>query len=158
MANARTRYDTICDYLVRSHGAQPGRLFGKPCLLLRQRPFIAWAGESMGFRLSGRQRLQALALPGARFWDPMDREQPVFGWIALPSEQFLRWDRYAIEAARQAEHDTGDDFTPRAEAAPGPDSRPELRAVRPLKPTGVLSRLWSLVPLGARDAAARGHS
>lgn len=101
MANARTRFDTICEYLGRAHETATGTLFGKPCAMLRGRAFIAFHADGMGFKLHGRVRLQALAMADARFWDPMSAERPNPEWIWVPGQHFLRWDRLAVESYRQ---------------------------------------------------------
>lgn len=152
MANARTRFDTICEYLMRTREVRRGQLFGKPCLDFAGVPIIAFAWDGMAFRLKGRHRLQALGTPGAKFWDPMERAQPEFDWVLVPEAQFLRWDRFALDAIKLAEKGVNlrSTFGPRAEPAPDADARPELRSVRDVKPSGALSRLWSLVPIFGR--------
>ncbi len=102
MANARTRFDTIREYMVRSHSATSGTLYGKPCALLNGHAFLYLHQDWAAFLLKGRVRLQALALPGARFWDPLGRDGPSMDWVIVPDTHFLRWDRLAIEAVKVA--------------------------------------------------------
>ena len=103
MANARTRFDTICEYLVRNHdNVTIGRIYGFPCAMQQGHAFIAMVNEDMmGFRLHGRVRLQALALMGAKFWDPLGRnDENGMAWVRVPGEHMVRWDRLGIEALR----------------------------------------------------------
>lgn len=102
MANARSRYDTIGGYLQRTHEAQAGLLYGKPCLMLRGQAFAAYHPPAMAFRLHGRSLTQALALPGAKGWDPRHADRRAPGWVMIPAEQVLRWDRLALDAVRCA--------------------------------------------------------
>lgn len=147
MANARTRYDTICDYLARSHEASKGYLYGKPCAMLKGHAFIVYCFDGMAFRLRGRVRLQASALPGARYWDPLGRDSPSMEWIFVPEVHFLRWDRFAVESARLGKEGFGRDAV-RGSNVPEPEQvDPAERSVRRLTPSFSLSKLWSLVPL-----------
>lgn len=102
MANARSRYDTISGYLQRSHEAQAGLLYGKPCLLLLGNAFVAYQPDAMAFRLHGRCLTQALSLAGAKGWDPMHADRSAPGWVLVPAEQVLSWDQLALDAARCA--------------------------------------------------------
>ncbi|MCB1609138.1 MAG: hypothetical protein KDI71_19410 [Xanthomonadales bacterium] len=119
MANARTRFDTIREYMVRSHRASSGTLYGKPCAMLDGHAFLYFHQDWAAFLLKGRVRLQALALPGARFWDPMGREGASMDWVIVPDAHFLRWDRLAIEAVKVA-HKHGEGRRPVAGPAEGP--------------------------------------
>lgn len=155
MANSRTRFDTIRDYMVRAHDAAPGHLYGKPCAMHLGHAFIAFCFDGMAFRLRGRVRLQALALKGAKYWDPIGRSDPQMDWIYVPEDHFLRWDRLAVEAYRCAKEGFGARAgisRATAEVA-SPDSNPEERTVRRLNPSGVMSKLWSLVPIFRKEEA-----
>jgi hypothetical protein len=103
MANARSRFETICEYLVRNHDSvATGRVYGYPCAMQQGHAFIAMVSEDlMAFKLHGRVRLQALALIGAKFWDPLNRtDEHGMDWVKVPAEHLLRWDRLALEAYR----------------------------------------------------------
>lgn len=152
MANARTRYDTICDYLVRTHEASVGYLYGKPCALIKGHAFIVYCFEGVAFRLRGRVRLQATALPGARYWDPLGRNMPSMEWILVPESHFLRWDRLALESARLGK----DGFGGRDAVRGTPMAEPELvdpaeRSVRKVASSFSFSKLWALVPIFGRS-------
>lgn len=150
MANARTRYDTICEYLARAHDASTGQLYGKPCALIRGHAFMVFCFDGMAFRLRGRLRLQASALPGSRYWDPLGRDVPSMEWVCIPEAHFLRWDRFALESAKLAKEGfSARDalIKPTTPAEPAADD-PSQRSVRKLIPTFSFAKLWSLVPMG----------
>jgi len=109
VANARTRYDTLSEYLVRNHEATHGTLFGKPCLVHRDEAFMQIAPGGVAFRLHGRAYAGALALPGARTYDPNEPANTAAarpGWVLVPSMRFLAWEPLAhaaiacVDAAR----------------------------------------------------------
>lgn len=150
MANARTRFDTIRDYMMRAHEATSGQLFGKPCALYLGRPFIAFHLEGMGFKMRGRIRLQALALPGTQFWDPLLPDRPDPDWVWVPSTHFLRWDRLAIEAYRQ-QKEQGTNAV--ARITPSPASAPLVpRPAGPYVPAAASPRPAPPPPAAPRPA------
>lgn len=101
MANARSRFDTISEYMMRAHEVVRAPLFGRPAALYKGEPFMVFHNDGMGFRLRGRARLRAMALPGVKFWDPLGRDLPNMDWITVPIAHFLRWDGFAIDALHQ---------------------------------------------------------
>lgn len=105
MANARTKFDFIVSYMTRAHGAVEASMFGRPTLLLNGEPFLVFHYDGMAFRLFGRQRLQASALSGAKYWDPLGRPAPSMDWISVPNAHHSRWDRIAIDALHQRKND-----------------------------------------------------
>lgn len=131
MANARSRFDTICEYLNRAHETATGTVYGKPCVMHHGRAFIAFHLDGMGFKVRGRIRLQALALTGAKFWDPLLPDRPDPDWVWIPSAFFLSWDRLAVEAFRQSKDQGGDAI---ARVRPVQASAPLI--VRPVRPVG----------------------
>lgn len=151
MANARTRYDTICEYLVRAHETSLGQLFGKPCAMIKGHAFMVFCFDGMAFRLKGRVRLQASALQGARYWDPLGRDLPSMDWIYVPEAHFLRWDRFALDSARFCKEGFGVRDLPKGSLKVEPPADdPSQRSVRKLVPTFSLSKLWALVPMFGR--------
>lgn len=100
MANARTRFDTIAEYLARQHEGKRDVVNGRPAVLVKQRPAVVYVNEQVAFRLHGRVLLQALTLKGSKPWHPFDQEPIPVEWALVPTDHFLRWDRLAIEALR----------------------------------------------------------
>ncbi len=102
MANVRSRFDAICAYLGRVHGARTTRVRGRLCLGIDKATFMAVHSTGLGFRLRGRTLSQALTLPGVRPWHPLDPDRIAPGWVLVPSIYASRWDRLAVEALRTA--------------------------------------------------------
>ncbi|MGE4069620.1 MAG: hypothetical protein AB7E72_00415 [Lysobacterales bacterium] len=150
MANARTRFDTICEYLARTHEASLGQLYGKPCAMIKGHAFIVYCFDGVAFRLSGRSRLQASALPGARYWDPLGRDVPNMDWIHVPEANFMRWDRLALESARLGKEGFRGPLIRSSAPPEAPVEDPSQRSVRKLVPNFSFSKLWSLMPLVGR--------
>ena len=103
MANARTRYDALADYLVRNRDAKAGTLFGKPCLMFAEEPFLMLFREAVAFRLHGRGLNSALALRGSQPFDPLNPDKPPPGrpgWVLVHTSQWVAWDRLAMDSMR----------------------------------------------------------
>lgn len=122
MANARTRYDTIAEFMTREHDATATTQYGKPAVQINGTPFLFYMLPGMAFRLQGRARDQALALPGATGWAPLGQPNERSPWVLVPVASFLRWDRLAIEALRFAQE--GQVATPKAQPLQGPPEPP----------------------------------
>lgn len=106
MANARTRYDALAETLVRAHGARLGTLYGRACLVLDDAPFLQLSNAGLAFRLHGHPLAEALALPGARRYDPFEPanlQAARAGWVYVPAAHHAQWERLAFEAMRCAE-------------------------------------------------------
>jgi len=102
MANARSQFDMIAGYFERAHEVQVGLLYGKPCMRLNGDAFAAYALDGLALRLHGRSLAQALQMPGVKTWDPLRPDHAAPGWVLIPAEQVLRWDRLALDALRCA--------------------------------------------------------
>lgn len=104
MANTRSKFDAIAEYLVRSQeGVVLSTIYRKPGLKRFEEPFCLYHREGMVFRLHGRMLTSALALPGAQPFDPLNPDKPPPGWpgwVWVPGSQMLRWDRLSTEALR----------------------------------------------------------
>lgn len=103
MANARTRYDTIAEFMQREHEASASMLYKQPAVQVNGTPFLFYMQPGMAFRLRGRAHEAALKLPGATRWAPLGQATEASPWVLVPVDQFLRWDRLAIEALKYAQ-------------------------------------------------------
>jgi len=83
--------DILSEYekLVKTYGTDPlvvaGQMFGKACLKLNGKAFLAQHKDAIVFKLSGASHGKAIALPGALLWDPSGKGRPMKEWVALPS-------------------------------------------------------------------------
>lgn len=98
MANARSSFDALRETLAREHGASIGLLYGKPAALAGELAFVCFHHNACAFRLHGRAREHALALPGARRFDPLKPEAEGGDWVMLGAAHASRWERLALEA------------------------------------------------------------
>ena len=103
MANARSRFDNISEFMQRSHDASASMLYKQPAVQVDGTPFLFYMMPGMAFRLRGRAREQAMARPCARLGAPGGEAPQNSPWVLVPVSQFLRWDRLAIEALRYAQ-------------------------------------------------------
>ncbi|HZP65602.1 MAG TPA: hypothetical protein VFB32_04780 [Rudaea sp.] len=146
MANARSRYDTIAAYLERAHEAQPGLLYGKPCVMHEGKAFAAYQPDAMAFRLHGRHLDQALAIPGSHGWDPLGGAANSPGWVLIPATHVLRWDRLALDALRCAKEASERRVSYRP-APPRPEPAPEPP---PSTPASLAERVAMALSSGLR--------
>ena len=70
-----------------------------PCLKDRGKAFAGYYNGSMVFKLGAPRHAEALALAGARLFDPSGR-RPMKEWVEVPAEHASRW----LELARDALH------------------------------------------------------
>jgi hypothetical protein len=97
MTNAQSSFDQLGSELAERTPATIGRMFGMPCLKVGGKAFAGLSGEAMVFKLTGPAHAQALALEGARLFDPMGG-RPMKEWVEVPEAQAKRWPELA-EAA-----------------------------------------------------------
>jgi len=91
-------YEQVLDELqLLRPGIASKKMFGMPSLMIAGKPFAGLSGEDMIFKLSGEAHARALALPGAKPFDPMGG-RPMKEWAAVPVNQVEHWQELA-EAA-----------------------------------------------------------
>jgi hypothetical protein len=73
------------------------KMFGLPSLMIAGKPFAGLNGEDMIFKLGGEALARALALPGAKPFDPMGG-RPMKAWVQVPPEHCELWPALAEEA------------------------------------------------------------
>jgi hypothetical protein len=76
-------------------------MFGKPCLKRKGKAFAAEFHGALVFKLENdaTAHARALALPGARLWDPSGKKRPMKAWIEVPPSQSRHWKAFARIAA-----------------------------------------------------------
>lgn len=97
--DARAAYDAVAAELAGSSAATTGQMFGMPSLKHGTKAFAGFYQDAMIFKLTGAAHAEALALPGARLFDPMGG-RPMKEWVAVPAEQSGRWIELAHAALR----------------------------------------------------------
>ncbi len=98
--DARALYDAVVSEITASSSAITGKMFGMPCLKNNGKAFAGYSENAMVFKLTAPQHAEALALMGARLFDPSGRDRPMREWVEVPVENAARW----LEFARSALH------------------------------------------------------
>ena len=93
----RAAYDAVVDELKATSAATTGAMFGMPCLKTGGKAFAGYFQGAMVFKLGGAAHAEALALPGARLFDPMGG-RPMKEWVDVPPAQASTWLRVARAA------------------------------------------------------------
>ena len=105
---ARQQYDVVRAELEAGAGASPGKMMGMPTLYLAGKAFAGLWGEGMVFKLAGAGHADALALEGARLFDPSGRGRPMRAWVEVPVAQAAQWSRLAHLAAHSLDGTASD--------------------------------------------------
>jgi TfoX/Sxy family transcriptional regulator of competence genes len=104
MTDSRTRFDEIADELASAGPVSIGKLFGHPTLKADGKAFGCLFGDALALKLEGAAHAEALALPGARLFDPSGKQRPMREWVEIPAAHAGRWPGLALAALRYAGH------------------------------------------------------
>jgi hypothetical protein len=74
-------------------------MFGKPCLTIKGKAFIAQHRDTIVFKLSGKAHENALALSEATLWDPSGKGRAMKEWIALTCQHSQHFASFSKSAA-----------------------------------------------------------
>jgi hypothetical protein len=86
---ARAAFDRLGADLAGA-GVVPGTMFGMPCLKSGRNTFAGLFGEAAVFKLPAATLAEALALPGAKLFDPAGG-RPMREWAVVPLASAERW-------------------------------------------------------------------
>ena len=73
-------------------------MFGKPCLKIGGKAFVAQHLETIVFKLEGAAHAKAMKIMGAALWDPSGKGRPMKEWVALPATGAKELKLYASSA------------------------------------------------------------
>jgi hypothetical protein len=97
--DAQAEYDAVVSEMMATSPTSSGKMFGMPCLKNSNgKAFAGFFEGEMVFKLGGANHAEALALSGARLFDPSERGRPMKEWVVVPIEHVSRW----LEFARNA--------------------------------------------------------
>jgi hypothetical protein len=99
----RAAYGGIAEQLAADAGATLGQMMGMPTLYIGGKAFAGLFGDAMIFKLEGAVHAAALALPGAKLFDPSGRGRPMKAWVVVPVAEASAWPGFAgaaLEAVR----------------------------------------------------------
>ena len=87
MPDAVVEYEKLVKLLTPTEGVTAGQMFGKPCLKIHGKAFVAQQGEKVIFKLNSPQHDKASSLKGAELWDPSGKGRPMKEWVAIPASE-----------------------------------------------------------------------
>ncbi|SRR6266487_4313133 len=97
--DAQAEYDAVVSEMMATSPTSSGKMFGMPCLKNSNgKAFAGFYEGAMVFKLGGASHAEALALSGAKLFDPSERGRPMREWVVVPFEHVSRW----LEFARNA--------------------------------------------------------
>lgn len=96
---ARAAYDRVVDGLMEL-GAQKGQMMGMPCAKIGGKMFAGFYEGDMTFKLAGPDHERALALPGARLFDPSGAGRPMKAWVQVPDTSSGAWEELGEAALK----------------------------------------------------------
>jgi hypothetical protein len=95
----QAEYEAVVSEMMATSPTTSGKMFGMPCLKNSNgKAFAGYFEGAMVFKLGGDSHGEALALSGARLFDPSERGRPMKEWVVVPIEHVSRW----LEFARNA--------------------------------------------------------
>ena len=94
----QAEYEAVVSDMMATSPTTSGKMFGMPCLKNNGKAFAGYFESAMVFKLGGDSHGEALALSGARLFDPSERGRPMKEWVVLPIEHVSRWLGFARDA------------------------------------------------------------
>jgi len=98
---ARSAFERISSSLVVA-GAVAGLMMGMPMLYVGGKGFAGLWGNAMVFKLESPIHAEAMALRGARAFDPSGTSRPMKAWVEVPVQHLDAWSRLAGQALAAA--------------------------------------------------------
>ena len=96
---ARALFDQIARELAASYaGVSTGQIFGKACIKIHGKALAAFFQGDIALKLTGDAHRAALALEGARLWDPSGKHRPMKEWVQIPFACADSWPDMAVHA------------------------------------------------------------
>ena len=100
----RALFDQIAHDLAESYdGVTTGQIFGKACIKTHGKALAAFFQSDIALKLSGDDHRAALALDGARLWDPSGKHRPMKEWVQIPFACAQSWPDLAAQALKYVE-------------------------------------------------------
>ena len=100
----RALFDQIAsDLAVNYDGVTTGQIFGKACIKTHGKALAAFFQGDIALKLAGDDHQTALALEGARLWDPSGKQRPMKEWVQIPFACAEAWPDLAVQALKYVE-------------------------------------------------------
>src|SRR3954447_21306916 len=101
---ARALFDQIArDLAAKYDGISTGQIFGKACIKIHGKALAAFFQGDIALKLAGDAHGAALALEGARLWDPSGKHRPMKEWVQIPFACAYAWLDMAVQALKYVE-------------------------------------------------------
>ena len=84
--SAEKQFEQLTKHLTENKDVVLSQMFGKQCLKVKGKAFLALHKKSLVFKLSGDAHKKALSQKGAVLWDPSGKGRPMKEWVAIPVE------------------------------------------------------------------------
>jgi len=84
--SAENQFEQLTNHLTENKDVVSSQMFGKQCLKVKGKAFLALHMKSLVFKLSGNAHKEALSQKGAALWDPSGKGRPMKEWVAIPAE------------------------------------------------------------------------
>ena len=84
--SAESEFEKLTNHLTENNDVVSSQMFGKKCLKVKGKAFLALHLKTVVFKLSGDAHKKALAQKGAALWDPSGKGRPMKEWVAVPAE------------------------------------------------------------------------
>jgi len=95
----QAEYETVVSEMIATTPTTSGKMFGMPCLKNNNgKAFAGYFEGAMVFKLGGATHAEALALAGAKLFDPSERGRPMKEWVVVPIEYSSKWLEFARDA------------------------------------------------------------
>ena len=98
MSTAIEEYEKLVASLSVEDEITVSQMFGKVCLKVGGRAFVAQHKEAVVFKLSEPQHSKAMSLSGAALWDPSGKGRPMKEWVALPVSESKSFKSLSVAA------------------------------------------------------------
>jgi len=105
-SEAKKNYDQICKEISENNpDISSGHMFGKPCLKLKRKAFVAFFKDDMVFKLVEKTAFkEAYSLEGAKLWDPSGKKRAMQEWVQVPSSYADKWLSFAENAVEGVQY------------------------------------------------------
>jgi len=97
MTKSESAYESVAKALAGKRGVAASTMFGMPTLKVRGKAFAGLNDDAMIFKLTGAQHAAALALRGAKLFEPMTGRQ-MKEWVQVPAAHASEWETLAERA------------------------------------------------------------
>ena len=86
MPSAEQQFAQLVETLSKNKNIVSSQMFGKQCLKVKGKAFLALHKNALVFKLTGEEHKKAMSNKDAALWDPSGKGRPMKEWVAIPAE------------------------------------------------------------------------